>query len=75
MPVDAVRHPVDVLLQLPDQPALADAARTGDRNEPHAALAADGTPKVADFGLARAVEAPGNEEGDVVPPTPAGSSV
>ena len=41
MPVDVLRDAVDVLLQLPDQPALADAARSGDRDQAHPPVAAD----------------------------------
>ena len=42
VPVDVLRDAVDVLLELPHQPALADAARPGDRDEPHPPVAADG---------------------------------
>ena len=42
MPVDRLRDAVDVLLELPDQPALADAARAGDRDEARPPIAADG---------------------------------
>ena len=41
MPVDVLGDAVDVLLQLPDQPALADAARSGDRHQPNPPVAAD----------------------------------
>ena len=41
MPVDVLGHPVGELLQLPDQPALADAARAGDRHQPNPPVAAD----------------------------------
>ena len=42
VPVDGLGDAVDVLLELPDQPALADAPRPGDRHEPHAPLPAGG---------------------------------
>ena len=41
MPVDRVGDPVDVLLELPDQPALADASRSGDRDQPDPPIAPD----------------------------------
>ena len=40
MPVDRLADPVDVLLELPGQPALADPARAGDRDEPGPAVPA-----------------------------------
>ena len=39
MPQDAFHDPVDVLLELPRQATLADAALAGDRHEPEAPLA------------------------------------
>ena len=40
VPVDVLDDAVDVLLELPGQPALADAARPGDRHQPRPPLAA-----------------------------------
>ena len=42
VPVDVLDEAVDVLLELPGEAALADAAGPGDRDEPRAPLAADG---------------------------------
>src|SRR5687768_2155405 len=41
MPVDCFRDAVDVLLELPDQPALADATRPCDRDEARPPVAAN----------------------------------
>ena len=38
VPVDGLDQAVDVLQELPGEPALADAALAGDRDEPHAAV-------------------------------------
>src|ERR1019366_10813023 len=40
VPVDRLADPVDVLLELPGEPALADPARAGDRDEPGPPIAA-----------------------------------
>ena len=39
VPVDVLGHPVEILLELPGQPALADAGRTDDADEPCASFA------------------------------------
>ena len=49
MPVDELADAVDVLLELPDQPALADAAGPGDADQPRAGLASDGMQHVLEL--------------------------
>ena len=46
VPVDVLADPVDVLEELPGEPALADAALAGDGQEAHAPLARGGVQEV-----------------------------
>ena len=46
VPPDALDHPVDVLQELPGEPALADPGLAGDRDEADAALAGGGVEQV-----------------------------
>jgi hypothetical protein len=48
MPVHVVREPVDVLLELPREPRLADAGDAEDRDEPRAALFRGGVEEILD---------------------------
>ncbi len=70
VPEDLLDHPVDVLLELPDEPALADAGLPEDRDEPDRALLADGMKELLDD-AERAVPADQRSLGQLAPSEPA----
>ena len=54
VPVHDLGHAVDVLLELPDEPALADAALADDRDQPRAPLGTGGEVEVLEHPQLRA---------------------